>query len=150
MLFAIVLPDVILAQADFVFGAGSFQHLLWRLRTIADSALGIKCITKYLTNSTWTCWNSPRIYNLISSFNNMEIPHMDMDVRESLNATFPSRWIGHDGPICWPPRLTDLTLLDFCLWGYVKDHVFASPVIDFPRLWTQIRAVIVPIRAETL
>ena len=30
-------------------------------------------------------------------------PHWSMDVRGSLNATFPNQWIGCDGPICWPP-----------------------------------------------
>ena len=27
-------------------------------------------------------------------------PHWSMDIRGSLNATFPNRWIGRDGPIC--------------------------------------------------
>ena len=40
-----------------------------------------------------------------------------------LDATFPNRWIGRDGPTPWPPRSPDITLLDFFLWGYVKDKV---------------------------
>ena len=44
-------------------------------------------------------------------------PHWIMDVRGSLNATFPTRWIGLDGPICWPPRSPHLTPLDFLLEG---------------------------------
>ena len=61
-------------------------------------------------------------------------PHWRMDVRDSLNATFPNRWIGRDGPNCWPPRSPDLTPLDFFLWGYVKDRVFATPVNDIGEL----------------
>ena len=53
-----------------------------------------------------------------------------MSVRGSLNATFPNRWIGRDGPISWPPRSPDLTPLDFFLWCYVKDRVFVTPVSD--------------------
>ena len=45
-----------------------------------------------------------------------------MDVRGSHSATFLNRWIGRDGPICWPPRPPDLTPLDLFLWGYVKDR----------------------------
>ncbi|GFU83261.1 uncharacterized protein TNCV_3738721 [Trichonephila clavipes] len=30
---------------------------------------------------------------------------------------YSGRWIGHVGPIVWPPRLPDLTLLDyFPMW----------------------------------
>ena len=57
-------------------------------------------------------------------------PHWSTDVRGSLNATFPNRWIGRDGLICWPSCSLDLTPLDFFPWGYVKDRVFATPVND--------------------
>ena len=69
-------------------------------------------------------------------------PHWSMDVQGSLNATFPNRWIVHDGPICWPPRSPDLTSIDLFLWGYLKDHVFVTPVNDIGELRTQIRDVI--------
>ena len=42
-------------------------------------------------------------------------PHWSMDVRGSINATFLIRWIGSDGPICWPSRSPYLTPLDFFL-----------------------------------
>ena len=71
--------------------------------------------------------------------------HWSTDVRGSLSATFPNRWIGRDGPICWLPHSLDLTLLDFFLWGYVKDHVFATPVNDIGELRTRIRDVIATI-----
>ena len=57
-------------------------------------------------------------------------PLWNMDVRGSLNSTFPNLWIRRDGPICWPPRSLDQTLLNFFLWGYVKDRVFATPWRD--------------------
>jgi hypothetical protein len=53
-------------------------------------------------------------------------PHWALNVREFLNEKFPNRWIGRGGPIPWPPRSPDITPMDFFLWGYVKDRVFAK------------------------
>ncbi|KAJ4451991.1 hypothetical protein ANN_03475 [Periplaneta americana] len=69
-------------------------------------------------------------------------PHWSMNFRRSFNATFPNRWIGRDEPIWWPQRSPDLTPLDFFLWGYVKDRVFATPLNDIVELRTRIRDVI--------
>ena len=52
---------------------------------------------------------------------------------------FPNRWIGRDGPHAWPPRSPDLTPLDFFLWGYVKDRVYATPVRDLDHLKQKIQ-----------
>ena len=38
-------------------------------------------------------------------------------VTHHLNLTFPERWIGRGGHVKWPPRSTELTPLDFFLWG---------------------------------
>jgi len=55
-----------------------------------------------------------------------------------LDAAFPNRWIGRDGPTPWPPRLPDITALDFFLRGYVKDKVFSKPVPDITNLKARI------------
>ena len=47
-----------------------------------------------------------------------------------LDATFPNRWIGRNGPTPWPPRSPDITSLDYFLCGYVKDKVFSITVPD--------------------
>ena len=47
-----------------------------------------------------------------------------------LDATFPNRWIGRDGPTTWPPRSPDTNPLYFFLWGYIKDKGFSTPVPD--------------------
>ena len=73
-------------------------------------------------------------------------PHWSVDARGSLIATFPNWWIGRDGPIYWPPR----SPLDFFLWGYAKDRVFAIPVNDTGELRTRIRDVIAIITGEML
>jgi len=51
-----------------------------------------------------------------------------------LDATFPNRWIGRDGPALWPPRSPDITPIDFFLWGYLKDKVFSTAVPDITNL----------------
>ena len=45
-------------------------------------------------------------------------------VTHNLNLTFHERWIGHDGHVQWPPRSSDFTPLDFCLWGWMKSGVY--------------------------
>ncbi|GFG36633.1 hypothetical protein Cfor_09377 [Coptotermes formosanus] len=44
-------------------------------------------------------------------------PHFAGEVRKLLKEVLPGRWIGHEGPIQWPPRYPDLTRLDFCPLG---------------------------------
>jgi len=44
-------------------------------------------------------------------------------VREELNACYPDRWIGQGGPIAWPTRSSDLNVLDFFMWGHIKNLV---------------------------
>ena len=40
-------------------------------------------------------------------------PHYTRRVREFLNESLPNRWLGHGGPIPWPPRSPDLIPLDY-------------------------------------
>lgn len=56
--------------------------------------------------------------------------HFSAAVREHLDRTYRHHWIGRGGPVPWPPRSPDLTPLDFFLWGYMKQIVYDTPVID--------------------
>jgi hypothetical protein len=53
-------------------------------------------------------------------------PHFSRNVRHVLSSWFPNRWTGISGPITWPPRGRDLTSLDFFIWGYVGNMVYAD------------------------
>lgn len=77
-------------------------------------------------------------------------PHWSLEVRKFLNDTFPHRWIGRGGPIPWPPRSPDITPLDFFLWGYVKDRVYATRVNDRVELKRRIRDVINSVTEDML
>jgi len=53
--------------------------------------------------------------------------HKARIVKTYLNRRFTNRWIGIGSEIHeFPPRSPDLTPLDFFLWGYVKDIVYAK------------------------
>jgi len=67
-----------------------------------------------------------------------------------LDATFPNRWIGSDGPTAWPPRSPDITPLDFFLWRYVKDKVFWTPVPDIRNLKARITDGIATVTEDML
>ena len=51
--------------------------------------------------------------------------HNHHDVTSFLNERLPNRWIGRRGFVEYPPRSPNLTPLDFFLWGYLKDKVYA-------------------------
>jgi len=67
-----------------------------------------------------------------------------------LDASFPNRWIGRNGPTPWPPRSPDITTLDFFLWEYVKDKVFSTPVPDITNLKARITDVFATITEARL
>ncbi|KAJ8962606.1 hypothetical protein NQ318_000999 [Aromia moschata] len=54
--------------------------------------------------------------------------HHAVTAHNWLNSEFNEHWIGRDGPILWPPRSPDLTILDFYLWGRLKQIVYREPL----------------------
>ena len=77
-------------------------------------------------------------------------PHWGSYVRRFLDAAFPKRWIGRDVPTSWPPRSPNITSLDFFLWGYVKDKLFAIPVPDITNLKARITDAFATITEDML
>jgi len=45
-----------------------------------------------------------------------------------LDAAFPNRLIGRDGPTPWPPRSPDITPI---LWRYVKDKIVFDTIYRY-------------------
>lgn len=45
-------------------------------------------------------------------------------VRDYLNEKFRNQWIGNNGPVRWPARSPDLSVLDFFLWGFLKNKIY--------------------------
>ncbi|XP_070528284.1 uncharacterized protein [Cardiocondyla obscurior] len=50
-------------------------------------------------------------------------PHYSRRARMVLDRHFPDRWIGRNGPISWPARSPNLNVLDYFVWGYIKNRV---------------------------
>ncbi|GFW96813.1 uncharacterized protein TNCV_2159491 [Trichonephila clavipes] len=69
---------------------------------------------------------------------------------ELLKDTLGDRLISRFGPVNWPPRSCDLTLLDYFLWGYVKSLVYADKPQTLDHLEDNIRRVIADIRPQML
>jgi hypothetical protein len=54
--------------------------------------------------------------------------HFHIGVRDYINARFPHRWIGRNGPVSWPARSPDMTPLDLFFWGHMKSLIYETPV----------------------
>jgi len=55
--------------------------------------------------------------------------HSSREVRNFLNYRFPGRWIGRGGPHHWPARSPDLSPMDYCVWGWMKELVYSVKVV---------------------
>ena len=52
--------------------------------------------------------------------------HIANETIQLLHETFPGRVLSRFDDQNWPPRLCDLTPLDFFLWGYLKSKVYVN------------------------
>ncbi|KAJ8913800.1 hypothetical protein NQ315_002706 [Exocentrus adspersus] len=53
-------------------------------------------------------------------------PHNAREVLNYLIDQFNNKVIATNGPVRWPARSPDLTVLDFFIWGYVKERVYVT------------------------
>ncbi|GFU45887.1 uncharacterized protein TNCV_5102051 [Trichonephila clavipes] len=67
-----------------------------------------------------------------------------------LKDTFGDPLISRFGPVNWPPRSCDLTLLDYFLWSYEESLVYADKPQTLDHLEENIRRVIADIRPQML
>ncbi|GBL77130.1 hypothetical protein AVEN_12764-1 [Araneus ventricosus] len=59
--------------------------------------------------------------------NNGAPPHKVSSVQQYIRDTFQQQVIGYGGFVEWSPRSPDLNPLDFVLWRYIKQRVYATP-----------------------
>lgn len=69
-------------------------------------------------------------------------PHTAAETLAVIENRFPNRIISQGTEVEWPPRSCDLTPLDYFLWGYVKDKVYANNPKTIPELKNEIIRVI--------
>ncbi|GBM90350.1 hypothetical protein AVEN_47489-1 [Araneus ventricosus] len=53
-------------------------------------------------------------------------PHKVSSVQQYIRDTFLQQVIGYGGCVEWSPRSPNLNTLDFFLWGYIKQRVYAT------------------------
>lgn len=77
--------------------------------------------------------------------------HYSRIVCDWLTNEFGQKWIGRNGPILWPPLSPDLTILDFYLWGRLKQIVYSEPLDhDEEQLKQRIRDAIRSLSVEEI
>lgn len=72
--------------------------------------------------------------------------HFALQVRNHLNVAYPERWIGRGGTIHWPARSPDLNPVDFFIWGYFKEIVYARESTSEQELRRKIHVAITAIK----
>ncbi|GBN89533.1 hypothetical protein AVEN_136321-1 [Araneus ventricosus] len=68
-------------------------------------------------------------------------PHKVSSVQQYIRDTFQQQVIGYGGCVEWHPCSPDLNPLDFFLWGYIKQRVYATPP---PRNFETVLWMLVP------
>ncbi|GBO34265.1 hypothetical protein AVEN_114884-1 [Araneus ventricosus] len=74
--------------------------------------------------------------------------HKTSSVKQDLVEEFGEQIIGYGGLQEWPPRSPDLTPMDFFLWGYLKQQMYATPpptLQDLQRRITDACAYVTPV-----
>ncbi|GBM16818.1 hypothetical protein AVEN_9401-2-1, partial [Araneus ventricosus] len=64
--------------------------------------------------------------------------HKVSSVQQYIRDTFQQQVIGNGGCVEWPPRSPGLNALDFFLWGYIKQRVYAIPPSTLQELLNRI------------
>ncbi|XP_015437433.1 PREDICTED: jerky protein homolog-like [Dufourea novaeangliae] len=77
-------------------------------------------------------------------------PHYAHVSRQVLDRQFPNRCIGRGGEFLWPQRSTDLTPLNYFLWGTLKDIVYREPTTTPENMKERIREACSILAAETI
>ena len=90
--------------------------------------------------------NGLRYRTMINEFLCLELEDMDVDnvyfqpEISLLREKFSGRVISRNDNYNWPPRSCDFTPLDFFLWGYVTDKVYADAPQSIQERKAKIRA----------
>lgn len=77
-------------------------------------------------------------------------PHYERNVRTYLDQIFLNRWIGCERPMFWPPRSPDFSSINFYLWGFTKNAIYARQPTTRNDMKNRIRRVCRNILREVL
>lgn len=77
-------------------------------------------------------------------------PHGGYLIDNFLQNIFDDRWIANNGPFLWPPRSPDLSVLDFFIWGAIKDRVYNTPVTTMEDCMQRVRNEFASLSPESI
>lgn len=77
-------------------------------------------------------------------------PHSTRVVGDLLELMFEGRWLANKGPYRWPARSPDLTVLDFFVWGFIKNIVFMEPVTTKENMQERVQAAFDSLTPEVI
>jgi hypothetical protein len=66
-------------------------------------------------------------------------PHCNYVIDNFLQYAFDGQWIANNGPYLWPPRSPDLSVLDFFIWGTIKNRVYDTPLTTMEDCMQRVR-----------
>ncbi|KAL7644692.1 UNVERIFIED_CONTAM: hypothetical protein RMT77_004233 [Armadillidium vulgare] len=72
--------------------------------------------------------------------------HYSRIVTDYLNTTYGHRWVGRNGLVKWLPQSSDLTPLNYFLWGWMKSMVYSTSVGTQEELQNRIEVAAATIR----
>lgn len=75
-------------------------------------------------------------------------PYYTDAVCDYLNAEYGNQWIGHRGPVPWPPMSPDLAPCKFFLWGEVRRLVYAQEIQNLNDLKVKISSAFDKVRRK--
>jgi hypothetical protein len=108
------------------------------------------CVPQHVWDIHFTC-HSTRLWEwaiLLSA--RCHTPHYHRDVRSYVNETLPGQWIWWRGSVEYPPCSPDLTRLNLCLWGSLKDVVYLRKQLTLETLQEEIETSCASIPVDTL
>ena len=77
-------------------------------------------------------------------------PHGGYLIDNFLQNVFYDRWIANNGPFLWPPRSPDLSVLDFFIWGTIKDRVYKTPITTMEDCMQRVRNAFTSLSPESI
>lgn len=77
-------------------------------------------------------------------------PHRPQANIQKIQNIFGDRIIALGANVTWPPRSPDFNLLDFCIWGHVKEFVYAVEIQTIDQLRQRILDAFATITPEML
>jgi hypothetical protein len=77
-------------------------------------------------------------------------PHGSYLIDNFLQNVFDDRWIANNGPFLWPPRSPDLSVLDFFIWGTIKNRVYNTPITTMEDCMQRVRHAFASLTPESM